>query len=270
MPLEALIFDVDGTLAETEELHRRAFNETFRAFGLDWDWAKDIYRELLDVTGGRERILHYIERYAPPDAARARTRIGDLHAEKTARYEMRVRAGDAAPRPGVRRLIGEAHDAGLKLAVATTTRPGNVEALLRVMIGDTALSWFGVIAAGDVVPAKKPARDIYDYALRELGCAAPACVAFEDSANGVRAANQAGLAVVATPSCYLSADDLSESASVLTDLGEPREPARHIAGWRFAKGYVDLAGLRSMLEATNLTRRGAPSPASRLASGPAR
>ncbi len=180
MPLEALIFDVDGTLAETEELHRQAFNEAFHAFGLDWVWPRDLYRELLGVTGGRERILHYIDHYAPAGGSGARAKVSEMHADKTVRYVKLIRAGDVAPRPGVRRLIAEAHDAGLRLAIATTTRPGNVEALLGAMIGREALSWFSVIAAGDIVPAKKPARDIYDYALRELGCAASACVAFED------------------------------------------------------------------------------------------
>ena len=268
MPLEALIFDVDGTLAETEELHRQAFNETFRAFGLDWVWPRELYRELLDVTGGRERILHYIDRHAPAGGAGVRAKAREMHADKTARYVKLVRAGGLAPRPGVRRLIAEAHEAGLKLVIATTTRPGNVEALLRAMIGREALSWFSVIAAGDVVPAKKPASDIYDYALRQLGCPATACVAFEDSANGVRAARRAGLAVVATPSLYLSADDFSESCSVLSDLGEPGRPARHLAGWRFPKDYVDLASLRSMLDETG--GAGTPSGTHSVADGPAR
>jgi beta-phosphoglucomutase-like phosphatase (HAD superfamily) len=249
MPLEALIFDVDGTLAETEELHRQAFNETFRAFGLDWVWERDLYRELLRVTGGRERIAHFVDLHAPAGAAGALARVREMHAEKTARYAALARTGDAPPRPGVRRLIEEAHAAGVPLAIATTTSPGNVEPLLGAMIGPDALSWFSVIAAGDIVPAKKPAPDIYDYVLRALGCAASNCVAFEDSQNGVRAARQAGLAVVATPSFYSSADDFGESASVLSDLGEAGEPARHIAGWRFGKGFVDLAGLRSLLDA---------------------
>jgi beta-phosphoglucomutase-like phosphatase (HAD superfamily) len=191
MPLEALIFDVDGTLAETEELHRQAFNETFRAFGLDWVWAADVYRELLRVTGGRERIIHYVDHYARPGGG-ALAMAREMHADKTARYARLLGAGAVAPRPGVRRLIAEAHDAGLRLAIATTTSPGNVEPLLGAIFGPLALSWFSVIAAGDIVAAKKPAPDIYDYALRELGCAASACVAFEDSANGVVAARKAG------------------------------------------------------------------------------
>ena len=166
MPLEALIFDVDGTLAETEELHRQAFNETFRAFGLDWMWPPELYRELLRVTGGRERIIHYVDHYAPAGSGGALATAREMHADKTARYAKLLRAGEAPPRPGVRRLIAEAHDAGLRLAIATTTSPGNVEPLLGAVLRPRALSWFSVIAAGDIVPAKKPAPDIYDYALR--------------------------------------------------------------------------------------------------------
>jgi beta-phosphoglucomutase-like phosphatase (HAD superfamily) len=265
MPLEALIFDVDGTLAETEELHRQAFNETFQAFGLDWNWDRDLYRDLLRVTGGRERITHFVDVYAPAGGASARDRLREMHAEKTARYAALARTGDAAARPGVRRLIEEAHTAGLRLAIATTTSPGNVEPLLGAMIGPAALSWFSVVAAGDIVPAKKPAPDIYDYALRELRCAASGCVAFEDSQNGVLAASQAGIAVVATPSFYSDADDFSASASVLSDLGEAGRPARHIAGWRFGKGFVDLAGLRSMLAATAPVEGAEPGRGSRRA-----
>ncbi len=256
MPLKALIFDVDGTLAETEELHRQAFNETFDAFGLDWAWDKDVYRNLLRVTGGRERIAHYIDAYAPAGGAGAREKLRRMHTEKTARYATLVRAGDVAARPGVRRLIEEAHRAGLRLAIATTTSPSNVEPLLDALIGPAARRWFGVIAAGDMVPAKKPAPDIYAHALRELRCDAFDCVAFEDSANGALAARRAGLAVVATPSLYSCEDDFSTASSLLSDLGEPDEPLRHIAGWRFSKGFVDLAGLRSMLNALTPARAG--------------
>ncbi len=249
MPLEALIFDVDGTLAETEELHRRAFNETFRAFGLDWAWDPELYRALLRVTGGRERIVHFIDHYAPPGGAAALARIREIHTEKTARYAGLVRAGGAAARPGVRRLIREAHDAGLKLAIATTTSPGNVAPLLDSLVGPGARSWFSAVAAGDMVAAKKPAPDVYEFALRHLGCDASACVAFEDSQNGVLAARHGGIAVVATPSLYSEADDFSASASVIGNLGEPDAPARWIGGFRFDKGFVDVAGLRAMLQA---------------------
>jgi beta-phosphoglucomutase-like phosphatase (HAD superfamily) len=211
MPLEALIFDVDGTLAETEELHREAFNETFAAFGLYWIWDAGLYRELLRVTGGRERIAYYADHFRPQGADAALARLAQIHADKTARYADIVRAKAAQPRPGVRRIITEAHDKGVRLAIATTTSPSNIEPLLTALLGPEAINWFGVIAAGDVAPTKKPSPDIYHYALQKLGCAASRCVAFEDSQNGVLAARRAVLPVIATPSLYSSNDDFSRS-----------------------------------------------------------
>lgn len=246
MPLEALIFDVDGTLAETEDLHRRAFNETFAAFGLDWVWDKELYRKLLQITGGKERLEHYIACWKPAGGERALAQLAEIQADKSERYIGFVTSGAVVPRPGICRLIEEAHAQGVKLGIATTSLPANVEALLRRMLGQDAPSWFSVIAAGDIVASKKPAPDVYHYALNKLGCPAASAVAFEDSENGVKAARSAGIAVVATPSAFLCGDDFSLAASLLSDLGEPDRPFRHIAGWRFGKDYVDLAGLRDL------------------------
>jgi len=253
MPLKALIFDVDGTLAETEEVHRQAFNETFESHGLDWTWSPELYRKLLRITGGRERIRHYVERWSPQGGDAALAHLAEMHAEKSNRYASLVTARGGDPRLGIRRLIRDAHDQGLRLAIATTTSAGNVEPLLRAFLGEDAASWFSVIAAGDIVPSKKPAPDIYFHALRQLRVDASCCVAFEDSENGVRAASQAGLAVVATPSLYSSADDFSAATSLLSDLGEPDRPHRHIAGWRFSKDYVDLDGLQALLRREQAT-----------------
>jgi HAD superfamily hydrolase (TIGR01509 family) len=247
MPLEALIFDVDGTLAETEEVHRWAFNEAFAAFGLGWTWDKDLYRKLLQFTGGKERLESYIDLWKPPGGEHARARLAEIQADKSERYIAYVNAGAVLPRPGIRRLIEEAHAQDVKLAIATTSLPMNVEALLRKMLGADAPSWFAVIAAGDDVAAKKPAPDIYRLALKRLGCPASSAVAFEDSRNGVEAATAAGVATVATPSAYLMADDLGRATSILSDLGEPTRPFRQVGGWCFPKGYVDLEGLRDLV-----------------------
>lgn len=247
MPLEALIFDVDGTLAETEEMHRRAFNESFAALGLGWNWDKETYRKLLQITGSRERLEHYIEAWKPPRADWALAHVTDIQADRAARYVTYVNAGAVQPRPGVCRLISEAHAQNLRLGIATTSLPINVDALLRKMLGDDAPSWFQVIAAGDIVAEKKPAPDVYRYASKELGCAPGDAVAFEDSENGVAAATAAGLVTVATPSAYLFDDDFRKATSVLTDLGEPNRPFRWIGGWRFPLGYVDIAGLRDLV-----------------------
>ena len=220
--LAALIFDVDGTLAETEEVHRRAFNEAFAAAGLDWKWDQNLYRELLEVTGGKERIGHYAARFRPA-AGRCHVApmVAALHRDKTARYTALVAAGEISLRPGVARLLGEARAAGVKLAIATTTSPQNVLALLIATLGPAAPGWFAAIGAGDVVPRKKPAPDIYRWVLDELGIPASAAVAFEDSLNGLRSALAAGIRTVVTPSLYTDGADFSDALMVVADLGEP-------------------------------------------------
>src|ERR1700675_1026068 len=112
MPLEALIFGVGGTLAETEEAHRQSFNEAFAAFGVDWSWDKELYRELLQVTGGKEGLQHYIDAWKPRGSERAIARFAEIYEETSARYAALVKSGAAPARPGVRRLITEAHERG--------------------------------------------------------------------------------------------------------------------------------------------------------------
>ncbi len=195
--LAALIFDVDGTLAETEELHRAAFNDAFAAAGIPWSWDRPLYARLLEVTGGKERIRHYIEGHGAAPALDAET-IAALHRDKTARYTAMVE-GHVELRPGVADLLREAHAAGLRLAIATTTSRPNVDALLAAA---GPLPAFDVIAAGDEVRAKKPAPDIYVSALERLGLAADSCLAIEDTLNGLRSAQGAGLACLLTKSFY--------------------------------------------------------------------
>jgi HAD superfamily hydrolase (TIGR01509 family) len=196
--LQALIFDVDGTLAETEDLHRRAFNEAFVAAGLPWSWDQPLYGRLLEVTGGKERIRHYIDAYAATPALNTAT-IAALHADKTTRYAAMIEQGDIALRPGIAAILGAASGQGIRLAIATTTSRPNVDALLRATLQKNP---FEVIAAGDEVRAKKPAPDIYTLALARLGLDARNCVAIEDTLNGLRSAQSAGLACIVTPSVY--------------------------------------------------------------------
>lgn len=247
MLLEALIFDVDGTLAETEEAHRQSFNEAFASFGLPWTWDKELYRKLLQVTGGKERLQYYIDRWSPPGGEAALAHFGEIYEFSSARYATLVSEGATPPRPGVCRLIAEAHRRNVPLAIATTSAPGSVKALLRAMLGEEGPSWFKVIAAGDCVKRKKPAPDIYRLALQKLRSNPRFSVAIEDSENGVKAAKAAGLPVIATPSSYLRGDDFRLATSVLTDLGEPDRPCRQIAGLKFDRDYVDIDGLNLWL-----------------------
>jgi HAD superfamily hydrolase (TIGR01509 family) len=236
----ALIFDVDGTLAETEELHRQAFNEAFSAHGLDWRWPQALYGELLSVTGGKERILHYARAHRPGEPPPSPEQVAAIHAHKTRAYTAGVEAGAVTLRPGVARLIAEARRAGFRLAIATTTSRPNIEALLRRALPEVR---FEAVVAGDEVPSKKPAPDVYEAVLREFGCGPACCAAVEDSANGVRSAYAAGIPVIATPGVYTAGDDFAGAFSVVSDLGEPEAPHRLIAGQGWRGGVVTAAEL---------------------------
>lgn len=199
--LRALIFDVDGTLADTEELHRQAFNAAFMEMALDWDWGREQYKKLLEVSGGKERIGHYIEslQVSPVQRRALRECIPMVHRTKTRIYKELVDSGGLSFRPGVKRLLTEARDAGLKLGIATTTTLDNVHALLESALGTRGAKWFDAVGAGDLVEHKKPAPDIYNLVLSTLRVPREECVAFEDSVNGLHAAKAAGLFTIVTP-----------------------------------------------------------------------
>jgi len=219
--LKAIIFDVDGTLAETErDGHRPAFNAAFHDCGLDWFWDEQRYGELLTVTGGKERIRHFASKHAPLIAKDANfdALVRQLHKIKTAHYLRLVDQGELPLRPGVARLIAEARQVGIRLAIATTTTPENVDALLRANLGPDAPGWFEVIGAGDVVPAKKPAPDIYQWVLERLGLPATACLAIEDSEMGLKSALAAGLRCVVTISEYTRDHDFHGAGMLLEGL----------------------------------------------------
>lgn len=212
---EALIFDVDGTLAETEETHRAAFNDAFAEAGLDWAWDRGLYHDLLKVTGGKERIAHFIAREAP-GVSDAEALVRRLHVRKTDLYAARVAAGEVALRPGIAELIGEARRRGVKLGIATTTTQTAIDALLSATLGREAIGWFAAVACGDMARAKKPDPDVYRIALAGLATPAEKALAIEDSWNGLMAARGAGLEVIATPSHYTEGEDFSEARLVTT------------------------------------------------------
>ena len=217
--MKALIFDVDGTLAETEELHRRAFNDTFAAIGVDWFWDREDYRELLTTTGGKERITRFL-RHQKGDAAPMP--VAEIHRLKTDRYVALMAEGEIALRPGIAEVIREAETAGVRLAIATTTSLPNVEALCRAIFRRPAAQIFEVIAAGDMVAEKKPSPEVYQLALSRLGVAADRAVALEDSVNGLRAAKAAGLRCIVSPGLYTRHEEFAGADRLLgcfSDLG---------------------------------------------------
>jgi HAD superfamily hydrolase (TIGR01509 family) len=222
--LKALIFDVDGTLADTESAHRAAFNHAFAEEGLDWVWDEALYIELLEISGGKERIAHYWKQTRGDivgiEADSLRDTIARLHELKTAAYEGMVNDGMVSLRPGVLRLIESAHEQGLALAIATTTSPVNIAALLRKAIGAHWRSLFGVVEDASTAPRKKPHPQVYLQTLQRMGMAGNDCLAIEDSANGLQAALAAGLPTVITPNGFTAHHRFEGALRVVPDLGD--------------------------------------------------
>ncbi len=222
--LQALIFDVDGTLADTESVHLAAFNQAFVEADMDWVWSVERYTELLDISGGKERILHYWKQVNPDikalDPQALSERIGRIHELKTAAYESAVNSGAVSLRPGVLRLMDEALSAGLQLAIATTTSPVNIAALLRHAVGPDWRMNFSAIGDASTAPIKKPHPQVYLQMLEALQLPADACLAFEDSNNGLRAATAAGLATIVTPNSFTALHDFTGALKVVPDLSQ--------------------------------------------------
>ena len=252
MSIVALIFDLDGTMADTEEAHRTAFNLAFERVRLGWKWNRTEYRELLKTAGGKERIAAYVATLSMSSAERKRVSelMPKIHAEKTRFYSSVVKDGAVPLRDGVARLLDEALAAGCRLAIASTTTAVNVDALLQSTLGTRGLAMFSVIACGDQVRAKKPAPDIYQLALTRLGLSADQAVAIEDSFNGLRAAVTAGLWTVVTPNFWTEGGDFSKAGLVLPRLGDPSHPLEGEPG-----GQLRSAAWLTFRE---LTQRAAP------------
>lgn len=240
--LKALIFDVDGTLANNErEGHLPAFNLAFKQLELDWMWSEDLYHELLKVTGGRERLKHYLNKYQPNFVCEdVDAWIAQIHRQKTLNFIDLLERGTIPLRTGVARLIFEAKAAGLRLAIATTTSLVNVETLITQTLGVEYLSAFEVIGAGDMVAQKKPASDVYDYVLEKLNLAPSECMAFEDSSNGLVSASGAGLKSIITLTEYTQSETFDGALVVLDHLGEPNTPFSMIDGQPTAHTCVSV------------------------------
>ena len=246
----ALIFDVDGTLADTEELHRQAFNGAFARHGFNWRWNRDDYRRLLKITGGKERIGHFIRslRLDSRRESQCLAQVAVIHQTKTALYTHNAASGRLQLRSGVARLIRDATLQGVRLALATTTSAANVQALLTSTLGEVALRQFDVVAAGDMVANKKPAPDAYLHVLERLQLAPEHCVAFEDSRNGLCAATAAGIPTVVTPCQWTADEDFSTAWLILPELGDPGRPLPKAAATRLRQRWLCLDDLREARE----------------------
>jgi HAD superfamily hydrolase (TIGR01509 family) len=253
----ALVFDCDGVLADTErDGHRPAFNQTFREFGLPVEWSEEEYGRKLQIAGGKERMASELTpefvraNGLPEDLEGQAAELAKWHKRKTEIYTEMVGAGRLPTRAGIRRIIGEAQDAGWKLAVASTSAEPSVRAILEQAVGPERAGRFDVVLAGDVVPKKKPAPDIYLLALQRLGVTAGEALVVEDSRNGLLAAHGAGLRCVMTVNGYTEEEDNSEAILVVTSLGDPGgERTRVIENRSSARpaDYITLADLERCL-----------------------
>ncbi len=244
--LQAILIDMEGSIVESEEIHRRAFNAAFRECGMAWHWDRAIYKQLLSIAGGLERLKHYITRTAPdimkrPDGF---SFLDSMHKAKNIAYAQLVEREGVSPRPGVERLLTEARRRDIKLAVVTSATLETVHTVIGKALGDDALQWFEVIADGGKVPAKKPAPDIYIWATEEMGVPVSACLSFEDTPRGVKGSMAAGVPAVATVSSYTYDEDFDGALAVISHLGNPDQPFKMLAGSAFGADYVTVDLLR--------------------------
>lgn len=256
MSLRALLFDVDGTLADTEKLgHRPAYNKAFKELGLSWSWGPKLYRRLLRQPGGRERLHHYLHRYDPelgehaePVRKDSAAWVNDVHKTKSRHFRSLLKRGRVPLRPGVARLMHEALDQELRLAIVTNASRATLEPVLQHSLGKELRDQVEVIVCGEDVAHKKPAPDLYLRALDALQLPASDCVALEDSAMGLRAATAAGLATVITVNDNTAHEDFSAAMMVVDALGEPEQAASVLQGDPLPRACVDIAQIRDSLQ----------------------
>ena len=248
MKLEALLFDVDGTLADTEELHRQSFNQTFLDFGFGWNWDPELYQDLLQVSGGADRIARYLDiiDLSAAEKTRLRRLIPAIHREKTSTYGELMRGNSVRLRPGVARLVEEARQAGVRIGLAATSASANVQALIATAFGRDAQRAIHAVVCADQVARKKPAPDIYEHLLTMLRTPAAGGVAFEDSANGLAAAKGAGLFTVVTPTRWTMKQKFIGADLVIPTLGDPGHPIDPAVASRVGQPYLELAALEAL------------------------
>jgi HAD superfamily hydrolase (TIGR01509 family) len=227
----ALIFDCDGVLADTErDGHRVAFNKAFAAKGLAIDWDVELYGKLLEISGGKERMMHYFDQYGwpctalvqgwPDDVPDRDAFIKELHKLKTDFFMQIIESGQLPLRPGVARIVDEAIAANIILAVCSTSDERSVSLVVERLLGPRRKAYFSAILAGDVVSKKKPDPEIYNLASQRLKLEPDQCIVVEDNRNGLLAAKAAGMHCIVTTNGYSKNEDFTEADLVVSELGD--------------------------------------------------
>lgn len=249
--LKAIIFDVDGTLAATEETHRQAFNAAFKEFDIPFQWSVPEYIELLNISGGKERILKFLQskEFKAPGNESLRDHTLKVHQRKSEIYREKLIAGHIGLRNGVERLIKEASQKGISMAIATSTSTANVETVLKSALGEDALSYFETLVSCDLVVDKKPSPAVYQYALANLGLKPENCVVIEDTSNGNRSALAAGIKTVISTHPLTADEDFTGASLVIDQLGEPEKHFTVSSGNSYGASYVNVDLLEKIISA---------------------
>ena len=249
MKIEGIIFDVDGTIADTEDIHRQAFNKAFSKFDLNWHWSKEKYHELLFISGGKERITRCL---AEDNATKKNTGfIEKLHKCKSECYRSILLSSDISLRPGVKRLITEAKEKNIKIGIATNSSTENLQALIKKTFKVEPEKLFNTIVTNNIIIDKKPSPEVYYRALKNLELSANKCIAVEDTANGNASAIRAGLRTVITTHAYTADNDFDGASLVLNNLGEPEEGFCVDEKFYCKKNYVDIELLNKIIICEN-------------------
>ncbi len=252
MWLKALLFDLDGTLADTEaQGHRPAYNSAFKDLGLAWKWGPKLYRKLLNMPGGRERVRHYVEAYQPEHGDQSVDELVEaVHSAKSRHYAKRLERGKIPLRPGVRRLIEEAKALGVQVAIVTNASRASIEPFLAHAMGPGLIDKVDLVVGSEDVRAKKPCPDLYELALERLGVPAGHCVAIEDSDVGLQAARSAGLTTLVTVNSNTRKQAFDDAVLVVDSLGEADMPVEILDSLGADVGchVIDVPFLNSLIE----------------------
>lgn len=249
MKLKGIIFDVDGTIADTEEIHRLAFNQTFEEYDINWHWSVEDYRKILFISGGKERFKKFLNEDKALKATidDPENFIIELHKRKSQIYRSILEDDNVELRPGVIRLINEAKDKGLKLGVATSSSMANLSSLFYTTMDIEPSELFNSIVTSDTVQDKKPSPAAYECVLSGLGLNPEDCIAIEDTQNGNLAALATGMKTIITTHAYTIDNDFTGASIVANNLGEPDKAFTVTQGNNFGHSYVDIELLEKLV-----------------------